>query len=232
MKFSGNRPLQLFAAVCSVLLLVIITFRLLAIFNPPPPPLVQQTNAVVVKNDSPPQNFPKPRVPQVSESTPTDRPSTTLGTNLPPEMRKLLHSRAIVGFMYSPARDTPECRKILEILLANGHTIDDLDQVYNMLDMTARGDPDRVPSSGRVNGKPYDPNAPTHQRFSKNFRESQEFMTRSYFERGGCPTDIIDSLIAIRPRVFWGNGGPPSNAPQNLTDEDLKKFLAENPVTQ
>ncbi len=135
--------------------------------------------------------------------------------------------------MRSPARDTPECRKILKILLDNGHPIESLSEVYEIVYKIGSLDSERSPS-GAINGQPYDPNNPAHVEFSNTYRKRETDLARIRLDQMKYSTEEIDSILAVNPKISYGHVGAEislQGVRTDYTDEDLLKYISEHPAS-
>ena len=232
MKLSGNKPLQVFLAVCLIPILIIVVCKFLMLGDKPAPENATQKTNVVAQEKG--QRTPPP-VAFGHAAEASHHSDAEQAVSLDAEGRKArAHSRRIAAFMKSPARDTPECRKILKILLDNGRSIESLPEVYDMAFQVGKVDPDRVGPSATVNGKPYDASNPAHVKFSAAIRDRDASLARVRLEQAGYSSKEIDGVLAVNPKVAYGNVGVDINldgARTDCTDEDLLKYLAEHPVS-
>jgi hypothetical protein len=154
----------------------------------------------------------------------------------PEEGKIFMHRSAIGSFFRSPARDTPECRRILAILTANGYNIDRLQVCYNAAYELSVVDPSLPHPTAKVNGEPFDPNNASHVEALKRIRESERVRITIGMVRSGMPDQVISQILDVPIKVFWGNGLDPAIndsglPPRENTDEELDKYLSEHTMT-
>lgn len=236
MKVSRNIALRVFVGVCLVPIIIILVCQLLMLGDATvTPPIMSETNdpmRQVLTPQSRSMPFVKRIVPSGDAEIPPPGESITLTTNSvsDPEILARQRSNAIAVFLQSPARNTPECRKILDILLSHGYSIEQLRPVYDLAYHIGTFDPEYVAPSVRINGASFDANNLNHLAASQMFKENAIRSSRSSLERFGFASDVVNDILAVQPRVFYGNVGVEIDlgSPESFTDDDLMRYLSNN----
>lgn len=165
---------------------------------------------------------PRPAILEALRSSPPSPQEVQLIDNAEGRNERASIHFAVLGLLNSPAKDTPECIEVWNVLQRNGVSIGSLARVYGTLfEMNAMSRVEESPSGKlMINGESFDKADPKHVEAINNYKAMQAFRFEDSLRRElpGLPPDEMNRLLSLRPTVPYRGGSIPK--------ADLSRFLS------
>jgi RNA polymerase sigma factor (sigma-70 family) len=167
-------------------------------------------------------------------------------TYIPP--LSLVKHRAVTDFLASPARDTPECRTMLQLLWENGYGIEMLGPVYAAAMEITRCDHDYIRAFDSTTGKLVQPDqkdndaknqgrnialAATKARFMDKFTHQWHYaIPNCRIESEPLRSRLLDirTIVSYDPPRPLGGPWYEAKPERELNDQDVQKYIQSHPV--